>query len=173
MNPEKFLSQSAGRWFTQRTNYFLDRNQSASSKADITIEFLAADDARVTELCQKHNFDSKLAVGGTVQSWDNSVDWGKDKQVGSATVIFVKDPDSETTGKLIRPQDSKVCGHYALGEDEALTLSLTNDEMEAEERQWFASENFKMRTTVVNFKDGTKQTAFYSEIRKAPPKDEE
>ena len=47
MNPEKFLSQSAGRWFTQRTNYLLDKNQSTSSKADLTIEFLAADDARV------------------------------------------------------------------------------------------------------------------------------
>ena len=173
MNPEKFLSQSAGRWFTQRTNYFLDQNQAASSKADITIEFLAADDARVIELCQKHNLDSQLAIGGTVQSWDNSVDWGKDKQVGSATVVLVKDPDSETTGKLIRPQDSKVCGHYVLREDEALTLTLANDRMEAEERQWFASENFKMRTTVVKFKDGTKQTAFYSEIRKAAPKEDE
>jgi len=173
MNPEKFISQSAGRWFTQRTNYFLDKNQSASSKADLTIEFLAADDARVKELCQKHNLDSQLAIGGTVQSWDNSVDWGKDKQVGSATVVLIKDPDSDTTGKLIRPQDSKVCGQYVLGEDEALTLTINNDDMEAEERQWFASENFKMRTTVVKFKDGTKQTAFYSEIRKAPPKEDE
>ena len=173
MNPEKFLSQSAGRWFSQRTNYFLDRNQSASSKADITIEFLAADDKRVTELCQKHNLDSKMAVGGTLQSWDNSVDWGKDKQVGSATIVLVKDSDSDTTGKLIRPQDNKVFGNYVLGEDEALTLTIDNDEMEAEERQWFASENFKMRTTVVKFKDGTKQTSFYSEIRKAPPKNEE
>ncbi|MEO1693122.1 MAG: phycobiliprotein lyase, partial [Cyanobacteria bacterium J06631_6] len=109
MNPEKFLSQSAGKWFSQRTNYFLDQNQSASSKADIIIEFLAADDTRITQLCQKHNLDSKLAVGGIVQSWDNSVDWGKDKQVGSATIVLIKDPNSDTTGKLIRPQDSKVC----------------------------------------------------------------
>lgn len=173
MNPEKFLSQSAGRWFSQRTNYFLDQNQSASSKADITIEFLAADDAKVAELCQKHNLDSNLAVGGTVQSWDNSVDWGKDKQVGSATIVLVKDADSDNTGKLIRPQDSKVCGHYVLGEDEALTLTIANNQMEAEERQWFASDNFKMRTTVVKYKDGTKQTSFYSEIRKAPPVDSE
>jgi phycoerythrin-associated linker protein len=81
MNLEKFLSLSAGKWFSQRTNYFLDQNQSASSKADITIELLTADDSRVLELCQKHNLDSNLAVGGAVQSWDNSVDWGKDKQL--------------------------------------------------------------------------------------------
>ena len=173
MNPEKFLNQSEGKWFSQRTNYFLDQNQSASNKADITIEFLAADDARVVELCQKHNLDSQLAIGGTVQSWDNSVDWGKDKQVGSATIVLVKDPDSDTTGKLVRPQDGKVYGRYVLGEDETLTLSIANDEIEAEERQWFASENFKMRTTVVEYKDGTKQTSFYSEIRKAPPQKDE
>ncbi|MEO1671639.1 MAG: phycobiliprotein lyase [Cyanobacteria bacterium J06631_2] len=173
MNPEKFLSQSAGRWFSQRTNYFLDRNQSASSKADLTIEFLSGDDTRVTELCQKHDLDSGLAIGGMVQSWDNSVDWGKDKQVGSATIVLVKDADSDNTGKLIRPQDSKVCGHYVLGEDEALTLTITQEEMEASERQWFASDNFKMRTTIVKLKDGTEQTSFYSEIRKAPPSSEQ
>lgn len=167
MNLEKFLSLSAGKWFSQRTNYFLDQNQSASSKADITIELLAADDSRVLELCQRHNLDSNLAVGGAVQSWDNSVDWGKAKQVGSATIVLVSNPDSETTGKLIRPQDSQVIGQYVLGQDEALTLTIKNDEMSAEERQWFASDNFKMRTTVVKFSDGTKQTSFYSEIRKA------
>jgi phycoerythrin-associated linker protein len=167
MNLKKFLSLSAGRWFSQRTNYFLNQNQSASSKADITIELMAADDSRVLELCQKHNLDSNLAVGGTVQSWDNSVDWGKDKQVGSATIVLVSNPDSETTGKLIRPQDPQVFGQYVLGQDEALTLMIKTDEMSAEERQWFASDNFKMRTTVVQYSDGTKQTSFYSEIRKA------
>jgi phycoerythrin-associated linker protein len=167
MNLEKFLSLSAGRWFSQRTNYFLDQNQSASSKADITIELLAADDSRVLELCQQHNLDSSLAVGGAVQSWDNSVDWGKAKQVGSATIVLVSNPDSDTTGKLIRPQDPQVFGQYVLGQDEALTLTIETDEMSAEERQWFASDNFKMRTTVVKYSDGTKQTSFYSEIRKA------
>jgi phycoerythrin-associated linker protein len=170
MNPEKFLSLSAGKWFSQRTNYFLDQNKSASSKADLTIELLTADDSRVLELAQKHNLDSSLIVGGAIQSWDNSVDWGKDtkdKQVGSATIVLVSNPDSDTTGKLLRPQDPKVCGHYALGEDEALTLTIETDTMQAEERQWFASDNLKMRTTVVTDSDGTKQTSFYSEIRKA------
>lgn len=169
MNLEKFLSLSAGKWFSQRTNYFLDLNQSASSKADLTIEYLTADDSRVLTICQKHHLDSNLAVGGVVQSWDNSVDWGKDKQVGSSTIVLVSNSDSDLAGKLVRPQDAKVCGHYILGKDEALTLVIENQDMHAEERQWFASDNLRMRTTVVKYSDGTKQTSFYSEIRKAAP----
>lgn len=171
MNLKEFLNLSAGKWFSQRTNYLVG-GEADNSKADITIELINSDDAKAVELCKKHNLDPHLSLGGTVQSWDNSVDWGKSKQVGSATIVLVSNPDDDTTGKLIRPQDSKVCGHYALGADEALTLTLETDDMHAEERQWFASENFKMRTTVVNFKDGKKQTSFYSEIRKAPPKND-
>ena len=172
MNLKEFLNLSAGRWFSQRTNYLVG-GEADNSKADITIELIDSEDAKAVELCRKHNLDPKLSLGGTVQSWDNSVDWGKSKQVGSATVILVSNPDDDSTGKLIRPQDSEICGHYALGTDEALTLILDTDDMHAEERQWFASDNFKMRTTVVEFKDGKKQTSFYSEIRKAPPKNDE
>ena len=172
MNLKEFLNLSVGRWFSQRTNYFVG-GEADNSKADITIELINPDDAKAVELCQKHNLDPKLSLGGTVQSWDNSVDWGKSKQVGSTTVVLVSNPDSDSTGKLVRPQDSKVCGYYALGKDEALTLTIETDDMQAEERQWFASDNFKMRTTVVKFNDGKKQTSFYSEIRKAPPKEDE
>ena len=171
MNLKEFLNLSAGRWFSQRTNYLVG-GEADNSKADITIELIHPEDSKAVELCQKHNLDPKLSLGGTVQSWDNSVDWGKPKQVGSAIVILVSNPDDDSTGKLIRPQDSKVCGQYVLGADEALTLTIKTDEMQAEERQWFASDNFKMRTTFVKFSDGRKQTSFYSEIRKAPPKEE-
>ena len=171
MNIQKFLDLSSGRWFSQRTNYFLSENQSESSKADITIEFIPPDDSKAIELCQKNHLDSNLIVGGTVQSWDNSVDWGKTKQVGSATLILVADEQNDRTGKLIR-QDSQ-CGRYVLGEDSALTLFFETDQMYAEERQWFGSDNFKMRTIVVEYNDGRKQTSFYSEIRKAPVQKDE
>ncbi len=172
MNLQKFLNLSAGKWFSQRTNYFLDEHKSVSSKADITLEFIPPDDSRALELCQKHHLDSNLIVGGTVQSWDNSVDWGKAKQVGSTTIILVSEPENDRTGKFIRPEDSQICGHYILGEDEALTLIIETDKMYAEERQWFASDNFRLRTTVVKYSDGKKQTSFYSEIRKAAPQND-
>ncbi|MGL4882793.1 MAG: phycobiliprotein lyase, partial [Waterburya sp.] len=38
---------------------------------------------------------------------------------------------------------------------------------------WFASDNFKMRTTIVKYSDGRQQTSFYSEIRKAAVKKDE
>ena len=172
MNLKEFLNLSAGKWFSQRTNYLVG-GEADNSKADITIEPICPEDSKAVELCKKHGLDPQLSLGGTVQSWDNSVDWGKPKQVGSATMVLVSDSDDDTRGKLIRPQDSKVCGHYVLGADEALTLSIKTDEMQAEERQWFASENLRMRTTVVKFDDGRKQTSFYSEIRKAAPKESE
>ncbi len=170
MDLQKFLDLSAGKWFSQRTNYLLDEQQTASSKADLTIEYISPDDSRAIQLCQKHSLDPELIVGGTVQSWDNSVDWGKTKQVGSAIVILVSNPESDRTGKLIRPQDNRIYGRYLLGADEALTLTIETNKIYAEERQWFASDNFKMRTIVVEHSDGRKQTSFYSEIRKAPPK---
>ena len=173
MNLKKFLDLSEGKWFSQRTNYLLGRDKADNSKADITIEAITTDDSRATELCQKHHLDLNLIVGGTVQSWDTSVDWGKDKQVGSATMVLVSDLDGDRTGKIIRPQDAKVCGHYELGADEALTLIIDNDDMYAEERQWFASDNLRLRTTVVQYHDGRKQTSFYSEIRKAAPKNDD
>lgn len=173
MNLKKFLNLSEGKWFSQRTNYLLGGDKADNGKADITIEIIANDDPQALELCQKHHLESNLIVGGTKQSWDTSVDWGKDKQVGSATIILVGDSDSTSSGKVIRPQDAKVCGHYELGADEALTLIIDNDDMYAEERQWFANDNFKMRTTVVQYRDGQKQTSFYSEIRKAAPKKDE
>ncbi len=172
MDLKEFLNLSAGRWFSQRTNYLVG-GEANNSKADITVELIDPEDAKAVELCQKHNLDPQQSLGGTVQSWDNSVDWGKPKQIGSATVVLVSDSDDNSVGKLIRPQDSRVCGHYVLGKDEALTLTVNTDDLQAEERQWFASENFKMRTTVVKFKDGTKQTSFYSEIRKTAPQKED
>ncbi|BAZ46736.1 hypothetical protein NIES4102_37760 [Chondrocystis sp. NIES-4102] len=168
MNLKEFLNLSAGRWFSQRTNYLLGDENVDNSKADLTIETIAPDDQRALQLCEKHQLNPKNSLGGTIQSWDNSVDWGKPKQLGSATIVLVSDSETAKTGKLIRPQDNQVCGSFILGEDEALTLTIETDELYAEERQWFASDNFKMRTIIVKYNDGRQKTSFYSEIRKAP-----
>jgi hypothetical protein len=57
-----------------------------------------------------------------------------------------------------------------LGVDEALTLTTENKGIDIEERQWFVSDNLRMRTTIVKKGEQVIQTSFYSEIRKAVAK---
>lgn len=174
MDIKEFLDLSAGKWFSQRTNYLLNgsENKAQNNKADLTIELISKDDSRVVQICQAGKINPDLSLGGTVQSWDNSVDWGKPKQAGSSTIVLIPDGENDRAGKLLRQGDTKVCGNYILGDDEALTLVIETDDFYAEERQWFASDNLRLRTTLVKNGTGMKQTSFYSEIRKAVPKKE-
>lgn len=169
MDIRQFLSLSAGRWFSQRTNYLMNGAKAENSKADITIELISPEDLRVVQLCQEHNFDPKLSWGGAIALWDNSADWGKPKQQGSSTMILIGDSEDERQGKLLRKKDSISSGRYILGSDDALTLIIETDDFYAEERQWFASDNLRLRTTVVKNGGGIRQTSFYSEIRRANP----
>lgn len=171
MDIKKFLDLSAGKWFSQRTTY-LDENKAQSSKADLTVELLASDSSTIVKLCENARLDPQLSLGGLATSWDNSVDWGKPKQIGSAVIAIVPHAENQRTGKVLRQGESNSGGHYVLGEDGALTLIIETDIICAEERQWFASDNLRLRTAVVKNRDSGAivQTAFYSEIRKAPAK---
>lgn len=175
MNLKTFLNLCAGNWFTQRTTYDLVGNETESNKADLNITLISAEDSRVTQLCQQYRIDPQNTLGGLFYSWDTSVDWGKPKKQGNSLMVFVPDSEDNATGKLITstmPKSGKVSGTYVLGEDEALTLTINAEDTIADERLWFASENLKLRSTVIKNATGSTHTAFYSEIRKAPPKTE-
>lgn len=171
MDIRQFLDLSAGKWFSQRTNYLLSGDKADNSKADITIELIFDDDVRMIQLCQEHNVDPQTCLGGTVQSWDTSVDWGKPKQLGSSAIALIPHPEDPSQGQFLTQAHMAAKGHYTLGEDEALTLILDTEDLYAEERQWFASENLRLRTIMMRDRHGRQQTSFYSEIRKAPPKE--
>ena len=173
MDLKKFLDLSTGKWFSQRTNYLLNRDKAENSKADITIELISQNDSRVIKLCKDNQITPQLSMWATVQSWDNSVDWGKPKQLGTSAMVLIPEPENDRTGKLLRQGHSNHRGHYILGSDNALTLIIETDDMYAEERQWFASNNLRLRIVTVKNSNGMKQTSFYSEIRKAPPKKEQ
>ena len=171
MDIKTFLDLSTGRWFSQRTNYRLNGDKADNSKADITIEIIPQEDSRVIQLCKDNNINPQLSMWGIFQSWDNSVDWGKPKQLGTSGMILIPNAENDRTGKLLRQGHSSGKGEYILGADEALTLIIETDNLYAEERQWFASDNLRLRTVTVQNSHGIKQTSFYSEIRKAPPKE--
>jgi hypothetical protein len=173
MNIKEFLNLSAGNWFVQRTNYQLNAGEADNSKADITVEFLSSDDAQVIQICEQNNIDASLSLGGTKYSWDTSVDALKPKQKGSSLLILIPNSNEPQTGKLLKQSkninENNSFGRYILGQDLALTLIVETENIYAEERQWFASDNLKFRTTIVKDSNGNTQTSFYSEIRKAPP----
>jgi phycoerythrin-associated linker protein len=174
MDIKEFVALSEGKWFSQRTSYYFDNDKAENSKADITIEIIDREDGDLIQLCQ----DSKISANGDLKatkiSWDNSVDWGKPKQTGSSKLVLIPDSDNAGVGKLIGsialPGKTSQVGRYILGDDEALTLIVEDGTTYFEERQWFASPNLRLRTTVSKNADGVTQTSFYSEIRKAPPK---
>ena len=175
MDIKEFLQSSAGEWFTQRTNYHLDVSKTENSKASITVEFIQPDHPQIVSLCQQNKIEPNLSLGGLKYSWDNSVDWGKPKQQGSSLLMLVPESNNPQTGKLIKASgysnEADISGHYVLGEDEALTLIIDTDNIYTEERQWFAGENLRLRTSVTKDNNGKMQTIFYSEIRKLTPKE--
>ena len=173
MDIKTFLKSSAGEWFTQRTNYHLDGSKTESSKANITVEFIQPDHPQIVTLCQQNKIEPNLSLGGLKYSWDNSVDWGKPKQQGHSLLILVPDRENPQIGNLLKASvNAGFLGSYILGEDEALTLTIDTEDIYAEERQWFAGENLRLRTTVIKDRAGRMQTTFYSEIRRIAPKEQ-
>ncbi len=174
MTIQEFLELCVGKWFSQRTSYHFEQQKAESHKSELTIEWLTHDDPQVTAWCKHYQIDPAVALGGKRVSWDNSVDWGKPKQVGSTMIVMVPDPNMAQVGQILRGETkantSPLAGRYSLGNDQALTLILEDNNNYLEERLWFASPNLRLRTSLIKAPNGFNQTAFYSEIRKLPPK---
>lgn len=157
MEIKEFLELWAGQWFAQRTSYQLHQAAIDNSKSEMTVAYLETAHPGVIKLCQRYEVESNLSLGAIQVHWDTSVDWGKSKQTGSNLLIFLE------TGEFLQTNHR---GEYALGNDEALTLSIDSPELHCTERIWFASPNLKLRTVLTRYPDLRTQTAFYTEIRK-------
>lgn len=176
MDIQAFLNLCSGKWFSQRTNYYAGAEQSQSSKADLEITLSLPQEQKIKNICQSHRLDPSSSLGALVYKWDTSVDWGKPKEIGSSMMVFVPNQENSDLGTLITDNDSFVLGTYILGQDQSLTLTIeTKDrQIKLEERLWFASDNLRLRTTAINDLTNEKiNTSFYSEIRKAAPKNED
>ena len=170
MDIKEFLKQSAGKWFSQRTRYDLNGEKAENNKSDLVIEILSEGNPELVQFCQQNQLDPQLIILGKKISWDNSVDWGKTKDLGSAIVFFLLDSADLNRGKIMRSDNSQppqfIPGRYLFGEDEALTLILETETFSFEERIWFASPNLRLRTTVLKNDNEASKTTFYSEIRR-------
>jgi hypothetical protein len=169
MDITEFLQQSAGKWFSQRTNHHLAFRQMGGGKSDLYIEWLSKDDPVVVKLCQQYNVDPASALCGVRVEWSGTVEWDQNKQTGSTVLVPLADPENPNEGQLLRAADPSetpsVAGRYVMGSDDALTLITERENLYSEERLWFASPNLRLRTSVLKHPDGFSVASFCSEIR--------
>ena len=175
MNIEEFFHQSAGKWFSHRTGHNLESKQSEHGKSEIVFEILPTDHLEAIAVCQECKVDRPLAACSAKITWNGTMDADEKKQTGSTVVVSVPDPENRSSGKLLQkmavPQKTAVVGHYSIGSDDVVTLTVKRENFTSIERLWFASPNLRMRVSVNQQGDEFNLASFTSEIRMgvAPP----
>jgi hypothetical protein len=169
MDIQEFFQLSAGKWFSQRTSHHLAFKQAESGKSDIKIEMLSAEDPEVIKLCEQYEVDPALAWGGARVSWDGTMEWDQEKHAGSSVLVPIPDPEKPNEGQLLRDmgyaEKASVAGRYVIGSDDSFTLITEYETMYSEERIWFASENLRLRASILKRFGGFSMASFCSEIR--------
>ncbi|MEH2320521.1 phycobiliprotein lyase [Nostoc sp.] len=169
MNIEEFFQLSAGKWFSHRTSQHLAFNQSENSKSDIIIETLPVDDPEVIKLCQQYKINLSSASCAAKITWNGTMEKDQAKHSGSTVLVSVPDADNPAQGKLLREivdvDKTPVAGRYKFDSDDALILTIEDENIWLEERLWFASPNLRMRVNVLKSFGGLSITSFTSEIR--------
>jgi len=176
MDIVEFFQLSSGKWFSQRTSHILDRKQSAVGKSDLLIDTLSQTDPDVITLCERYDISPTLVLCGIRATSTGTIEGITKKQVGSTILVAIADPAMPNQGKLLQtmsaPEPIPAVGHYSLGDDEALTLTIESPTIYLEERLWFASPNLRLRTSTLKQSGGFSMASFCSEIRMgvtAPP----
>lgn len=167
----EFFQRSAGKWRSQRTTHHLPFRRAESGDSDINVESLAADDSRISEICQMHDIDPNLAIGGAFVSWDGSMAWDKDNENHEGTTVFalIPDPDNPRKGKLLRERGYAeivpVAGLYEMDKEDGLVLVTEYETMSIVERFWFINPNLRLRSSTVQRFGGFNTATFCAESR--------
>lgn len=171
MDVMEFFELSAGKWRSQRTTHHLAFRLAEAGESEIQIKALAVDDPKVLEICELHQVDPRLAVGGSLVSWQASMGWDQKDENHEGSTVFVLVPESPGArqGILLRERGYAevvpVAGHYHMDEEGALVLTTEYETMSSIERFWFASPSLRMRTSTVKRFGGFSTATFCSEFR--------
>jgi hypothetical protein len=172
MTIQKFLEMSAGKWFSQRTSHQLTNQQSEHGSSDIVIEMLGVDHPQLLKLHEQHPAAVNPAVAGIQVTSKTAQQWNAPKNtVPTSTTTVLMPIDLPTANSLagsllwmVNGQPMSV-GKFQIAEDEAITLFLSYQSTQIEERIWFASPNLRLRTSVQKSSAGWSLASFCSEIR--------
>jgi CpeS-like protein len=175
MDAIEFFQHSTGRWRSQRTTHHLAFKRAETGESEIQVEALAADHPKVIEICELHQVDPSLAIGGAYVSWQGSMGWDKEDENHEGSTVFALVPDAvdRRQGVLLRERGYAeivpVAGHYQMDDEEALVLTTEYETMSSVERFSFAAPNLRMRTSTVKRFGGFSTATFCTEFRIEEP----
>lgn len=156
MDAIEFFQLCAGKWRSQRTTHHLAFKRAETGESEINVSTLAADHPQVVEICQLHQVDPSLAIGGALVSWQGTMAWDRsdeENHEGSTVMVLVPDSDNPRQGMLLRERGYAeivpVAGRYLIDDDDALILLTEYETMSSEERFSFVSPDLRMRTSTV------------------------
>ncbi len=166
-----FFRLSAGQWNSQRTTHHLPFRRAELGGSVIAVEALEAGDPSVVDICQLHQVDPALAVGGALVTWQGSMAWDKEDENHEGRTVFslVPDADNPQRGQLLRERGYAeivpVIGQYEIDGEGGLLLTTEYETMSSVERFWFANPNLRLRTSVVKRFGGFSTASFCAESR--------
>ncbi|MGH2415000.1 MAG: phycobiliprotein lyase [Microcystaceae cyanobacterium] len=168
----EFFQLSAGNWRSHRMTHHLVFQKAEMGDSDIEVEFLAAAHPDVIELCQMHQIDANLSVGGSLVHWKGTMEFDyreDDKHEGKTVFAIVPDADNPFQGRLLRERGYAeiipVVGRYQMDDAGILLLTTDYETMSAIERFWFVSPNVRMRLSVMKWFGGFSNAALCIENR--------
>lgn len=167
----EFFQLSTGKWRSQRTTHHLAFKRSEAGESNILVEALGADHPKVIEICELHQVDPKLAIGGAFVSWHGAMGWDREDENHEGSTVFslIPDADNPRQGSLLRERGYAeivpVAGRYEMDDEDALVLITEYETMSSIERFWFVSPSIRMRTSTVKRFGGFSTATFCTEFR--------
>lgn len=177
MDAMEFFQRSAGEWRSQRTTHHLPFRRAETGGSAIQVETLAADHPKVIELCQMHEVEPSLTVGGAHVAWNGEMEWDKEDENHQGTTVFaiVPDADNPRKGRLLRERGYAeivpVVGRYEIDDEDAMVLVTEYETMSIVERFWFANRDLRIRASTVKRFGGLSTATFCAEIRSKSAQD--
>ena len=102
MDAMQFFQLSAGRWKSSRTTHHLAFKRSELGELDILVETLDADDPEIIALCQMHEIDPSLSIGGSRVRWLGTMAWDReDEENHEGKTAFAIVPEANNPRKDI------------------------------------------------------------------------
>mgnify|MGYP001793748950 CR=1 FL=1 len=172
MDAITFFQQSAGRWSSSRTTHHLAFKRSEIGESNIEVQSLEADSPQIIALCEMHQIDPAMAVGGSRVNWLGTMAWDKqdeENHEGNTVFAIIPDEDNPTKGRLLRERGYAeivpVVGRFHMDDLGGLVLTTEYETMSSIERFWFATPNMRMRTSTLQRFGGFNSASFCVETR--------